>query len=400
VQQSSVSQLDETRISGREDLNRRFFKDEKMASSKTILGISDVSLGFGSPEIPALMASLARHYDTPAVVFEPDEITRPPLRQALYAGLSIDRIPSTWETYSWPYRVEYVTNAARRINKIRPDMLVIFCTYVIPVLFKLRYRPRFVIYHSYEIVNKYGQLDVEMNRHADALIDLIIFSEENRARIDISACGYRHAKKVLAYNCGDLVHERQPALPASARNGKIIYFGTLARHAALSGYFLDPRTQGIPIDLYGRVMEPNEELARQFLAGVHGSVRYHGLLEPQDLVRVRREYAYAVVLWNPTISDNHHYVSPNRLFTSIMAGVPPISAPHPQCKMMIERYDCGLLMDDWSYESFQRTLRKAMKIYGTSRYADLVANCQRAAQDDLNWDKQFAKIQRLLPVEL
>jgi hypothetical protein len=121
------------------------------------------------------------------------------------------------------------------------------------------------------------------------------------------------------------------------------------------------------------------------------------LQEPEELVRRRREYAFSIVMWNPNISDGHHFVSPNRLFSSIQAGVPPVVAPHPQCRMIVDRYDCGVVMRDWSFESFHLALKKCMKIYGTSRYADLVANCRRAADAELNWDKQFEKIRRFLP---
>jgi glycosyltransferase involved in cell wall biosynthesis len=147
-------------------------------------------------------------------------------------------------------------------------------------------------------------------------------------------------------------------------------------------------------------MEPTEEQTRDLTAQFTGSVRYHGLLEADDLVRRRREYAYSIVMWNPTISDNHLYAAPNRLFTSIQAGVPPIVAPHPQCRIMVDRYDCGLVMRDWSFEAFHDALRLGMKLYGTSRYAELVENCRRAAATELNWDAQFNKIRRFLPTEL
>lgn len=372
-----------------------------MVCSQSIVGVSDVSLGFGSTEVLPLMVSLAKHYRRNPIVFEPDEITRPPLVKPPCPGMSIERIPSNWETYSEPYRIEYVTSVARRINRIRPELLVIFCTFGIPVLFKLRHKPRFVIYHSYELVTKYGQFDIEMNRHASRMIDLIVFSEENRARIDTAACGYEGTQKVIAYNCGDLiVSEPKEPLPPDERNGKIIYYGTLVRRVALSEYFLDTRIQGIPIDLFGRIMEPTDEGVKELLAGIHGSIKYHGLVDAEDLVRLRREYAFSVVMWNPYISEGHYYVSPDRLFSSIQAGVPPIVAPHPQCKMIVDRYDCGIVMADWSFESFHDALKRAMKIYGTSRYADLVNNCVQAARNELNWNKQFEKIQRLLPSEL
>ncbi|MHC4181343.1 MAG: glycosyltransferase family protein, partial [Planctomycetota bacterium] len=267
--------------------------------------------------------------------------------------------------------------------------------------FKLRRRPKFVIYHNYELAAGYGPLDVAMNRHAARLVDLITFPEENRARVDTAACGYDGIDKVIIYNCGDLMTKtRQDIAPAHQRNGKMIYYGTIARRVALSEYFLDDRIQGIQIDLYGRIMEPNEQATQEVRAGLRGSVRYHGLLDAEDLVRLRREYAFSVAMWNPTISDNHLYSAPNRLFSSIQAGVPPIVAPHPQCKMIVQRFDCGIVMRDWTFEAFRDALREGMRVYGTARYAKMVENCRRAAETDLNWDSQFEKIKHYLPERL
>jgi len=315
--------------------------------------------------------------------------------------VKIERVPATWDTYTLPYRIEYINAAANRVNEIRPSVLIVFCTYCIPILFKLRYRPKFVLYHSYEVVTKYGRLDLRMNRHASHMIDLITFPEENRARIDTTACGYDGVDKAILYNCADLiVDEPVSPAPARARNGRIIYYGTFSTTSANSQYFLDPRMQGIPVDIYGRIMEATEEKSKKVLSQLQGTIRYRGLLDAGDLVRARREYAYSIVMWNPTVSDNHLYAAPNRLFTSIQAGVPPIVAPHPQCRMLVERYQCGLVMHDWTFEAFHEALRKGLKLYGTSRYADMVENCRLASEDELNWDHQFDKIKRFLPAEI
>jgi hypothetical protein len=200
-----------------------------MKSVVQIAGVSDVSLGFGSPEILAMLNSLAEYYDGQATVFEVDEIIRPPLKKSPFLRVKIERVPSKFETYSWPFRIDYITKVATKINQLRPDVLVIFCTFSLPVLFKLRFRPRMVIYHCYEMVTKYGQLDIEMNRAATPFIDLITFPEENRARIDTEICGFQDIPKVIVYNCADLVPPRENSIqPANLRNGRIIYFGTLS----------------------------------------------------------------------------------------------------------------------------------------------------------------------------
>lgn len=372
-----------------------------MKSQFRLGGVSDVSVGYGSPEVLMLMNSLAHFYQTPAILFEPDEISRPLISQNPFTNVVIQRIPSSYVTYSHPFRIDYISRVAAELNRHRPALLVLFCTFSLPVLLKLKYRPRFVLYHCYEMVSKYGSLDIEINRQMAKCFNLITFPEENRARIDTDICGFHRVPKAVLYNCADLVPSGSyPALPAMSRNGRFIYYGTIDRQNALSDYFLDPRLQGLSIDLFGRLQEPSEQERNRMLAGFRGTVRYHGLLEADKLVELRRHYAFSIILWNPKISDNHLYAAPNRLFTSIQAGVPPIAAPHPQCRQIIRRYDCGILMKDWSFEAFYQALHEGMRIYGTSRYADMVNNCLRATEEELNWAAQFEKIRRFLPDRL
>ena len=51
-----------------------------------IVLVSDASLGYGSPQIPAFTRSLSEHYGLPAVILEPDTPGKPP-RGSLYADL-------------------------------------------------------------------------------------------------------------------------------------------------------------------------------------------------------------------------------------------------------------------------------------------------------------------------
>lgn len=363
-----------------------------------IMGVSDVSVGYGSPEVLELMSSLSSHYGEEATLIEPDEITRPPLDHYPFANVKVRRLRATYQTYSMPFRIEYLDEAARLVNEARPDVLVVFCTFTLPLLFKLDYKPRFVLYHCYELASKYGERDIEINRLAARKIDLITFPEENRARIDIENCGFHTVPKAIVYNCGDVLPQRpEDILPADARSGRIIYTGTLDMQNALSGHFMDDSVQGIPIDIYGRITDEDPARRKRLESGFFGSVVYHGLVDYETLVERRRQAIFSVLLWNPLSGPHHVYAAPNRLFSAIQSGVPVISPPHPQCVKIIERYGCGLLMEDWELSSFVATLKEAVDLYGTDEYAEMVEACRKAAMGDLNWPAQFKKIVPFLP---
>lgn len=366
-----------------------------MSSKVRIVGVSDVSVGYGSSLILYFMESLIEHYsDAEGILIEPDQPDRPP-KHEWSSALSVERIFSTFHPHhSVSGRIEYIYRASEIVNKLRPDILVIYCTFALPVLFKLGRRPSLVIYYAYEMTYPYGSFDIEMNRCINAsLVDVIIYPEENRAIQELKLCGHRDTPVVTLYNCqkGNSV-----IIPAHLRNGRIFYAGTIDAKRTFAYYYFHDMIQSIPIDLFGVVTGADKEALRQRLGKLSGMLRYLGYLERETLQRLRKAYCYSITMWNP-IDDQHLYAAPNKFFEAIADGVPPITAPHPQCKMIVQRYKCGIIMEDWSFDAFYAAIQRALKIYGTDLYDKMVENCRKAFAEELSWEKQFEKVKPYLP---
>ena len=361
-----------------------------------IAGVSDVSVGYGSPQILAFMRSMREVYGGEAVLFEPDQPERPP-RPALARDPAgrVERVTTAYHPHhDRAGRIEYVIKVAHRLNALRPQVLVIFCTYSLPVLLKLRYRPDVVVYYSIESIAAYGSFDIELNRRLAGAIDLLIFPEEHRAMRDVARCSLTGIPLAILYNCATDAADADDVSHPRRRNNRILYAGTIDRIRTLAEHFLDKRLGGVPIDLYGHLSGWKDPGV--FLAGLPGGVRYRGFLEASALARVRGQYAYSIVMWDPT-GENQLYAAPNKFFESVASGVPPIAAPHPQCRMLITRYRCGIVMDDWSFQAFYDALRRALALVGTPEYDAMVENCRRAVAQELNWERQFEKVRRHLP---
>jgi glycosyltransferase involved in cell wall biosynthesis len=363
------------------------------ASELRIAVVSDVTLGYGGPQVQSLARSLASHYRAQTTVFEPDEGNRPilPLHSEF---CRICRITTEMHPYSASGRIEYVLKVARQLNLHRPEILVIFCTYALPVLTKLRYRPRCTIYSMIESVLPYGAFDVQLNRSLARQIDVLLFPEENRARLDIARCGLSGIPLAVTYNVSDAA-PAEPTAPQQ-RLPRILQAGLLSRQLGLADYFLQDEVRTIPFDLFGDIAGPDREALAEALTDGANSVRYWGRVDAATLASIRRTRAYCMVMYAP-IHEHTLYACPNKFFEAVADGVPPIAAPHPQCKMLLERYRCGILMQDWSFPSFQAAVTRAMRLFGTPRYAEMVANCRKAVQEELNWETQFNKVKRLLP---
>ncbi len=353
-----------------------------------IAAVSDVTLGYGTPQLPLLVSSLRQFYDGTAHVVEPVQ-PEVAARHGQFPDFQFHPVVTGEHPHGVIGRSEYVVRAARELNRIDPDILVVCCTYSLPVVFKLRRRPRKIIYYSVESIPAYGSFDIEMNRRAAGLLDLVLFPEENRASIETARCGFPGVPKAILFNVSNRRWDTASALERPLRNGRVLYSGTISRAQTFANYYLSEKLHDVPIDLYGPVKrQPKED---QWVEGLAGDVRYGGYLSSAELAERRPGYVYSVVSWNPDV-ENQHYAAPNKFFESIAAGVPPIAAPHPQCKLILERYECGILLPDWSFEAFVAVLHRAMDLYPTRAWEAMVANCRRAVERELNWEAQFEKV--------
>ena len=123
-----------------------------MISKVNVVGISDVSVGYGSPQVAIFMLSLTGFLGGLGVLLEPDQLERPP-RHGLFSGIMIKRLRTIFHPFSRPGWIQYIMQAAKEVNHYRPEVLVVYSPYSLPILCKLHYIPRFVIYYALEMVN-------------------------------------------------------------------------------------------------------------------------------------------------------------------------------------------------------------------------------------------------------
>lgn len=367
-----------------------------------IAAISDVSIGYGSPQVPRLIGSLMRHYDTrTAVILEPDQSERPPLPPP-EDGIEVRRCYTSASHYTRSGCIEYILRCAETLRRIDPDVLVVSSPLTLPVLFKLRRRPRFTIYYMLESLSYYDapggwqRLTIDMNRAAADMIDLAVFPEENRARADIARARLHRPPAEVVYNAINPPTSADHATRARDRNARVLVSGTIQRGLTLAEYLLRPEIASVPIDLYGLVEGPDKHEFRAELLANEGQVCYRGYVPSAELARIRPAYSYSLITWAGT-SEHLRFACPNKFFEAVADGVPPIVTPHPQARSIIDRYRCGIVMRDWSYGAFRDAVARAGDEMGTPAHDEMIDNCRRAVRAELNWDHGFARLAGHLP---
>ncbi|MCQ2374855.1 MAG: glycosyltransferase [Salinivirgaceae bacterium] len=91
-----------------------------------------------------------------------------------------------------------------------------------------------------------------------------------------------------------------------------------------------------------------------------------------------------------SINISKHLASANKLFEYTHSGIPTIGSDVPENKLIIEKYDLGLLVKNEPQE-IASAINK-MSVMDLSRYK---ANCQKATQE-YNWEKQENMILQII----
>ncbi|MBP2161880.1 MULTISPECIES: glycosyltransferase [Asticcacaulis] len=364
------------------------------ATKRKIVFLSDLAVGYGTPQITYLLQSLADYYSTDDIcVIEPDQKGRK------WAGdrfpFKILRVSTVYPAYSFAFISEYNKFILDFLNKTKPDIVVASHGFVLPACLKYKSNNNILIYYKLESVSHQvkglGSAAINLNRCVLSEADVVLVPERLRASADLNMYGWKRKDLVEVYNAGQTYSGHSP----NVRNGRILYAGTIGPQT-LCEIMLSDELKHIGFDIAGSAETDN---ARAFLeqASRRENIRYLGFLSSDQLDSIRRRYAFSLVMWRPD-DVNQLYASPNKFFETVAAGVPPIAAPHPQCYEIIQKYNCGLLAEDWNEASLVEAIKSAAEVFYQNpvEYSELVENCQTAADDELNWDAQFNKITPLL----
>ncbi len=102
----------------------------------------------------------------------------------------------------------------------------------------------------------------------------------------------------------------------------------------------------------------------------------------EEIVPFTNQYDVGLFLLPPT-NFNYAHALPNKFFEFIQARLAVAIGPSPEMKRLVDRYDCGVVSEDFTPQS----LARALSALNPERLAELKANADRAAAE-LCWEKQ------------
>lgn len=365
--------------------------------SRTVVTVSDTVLGYGSSQVLSLTRSIAEYLGGSHKIFQPF-VPQRKFIDLSNDGYCIETVTTVEHPWSWVGRIQYLKRVAKSINAHRPDVLVLPNYNMLAIIELLNYRPRKIIHLALEDMEQFGGSFWAKNiiskiKQLAKEVDIWIFPEENRAMHDCSTLDIPYDRIGILYNVTTDLRSTQPA---TERNGKIIYAGSVDFDRTAAQFFSSPAVVESAIDVFGS-LSGSARQKQDFLTttqSVKSKLKYFGELPAASLADRLPSYAYSLVYWFPNNFALRN-AAPNKFFQAIASGVPVVAAPHPQCIALINRYGCGITLKNWEFDTFVLGLKSAMRKIGTPAYQEMINGCNEAFARELNWENQFKKIEKL-----
>lgn len=359
-----------------------------------IFTISDTVLGYGSPQIFQFTRDLACSLNSRALICQPFLSSRPPIN-IQDSVVELEILFTSLHPASTAGRREYVESCARLVNKYKPKVLIFSHYTLFDIVDLIDYKPQ-IIHLALE--------DLELKTHSlldsaklsklhkqSEKVDLWIFPEINRARSDSNLLRIPFSKIYIFLNA---FPKQSP--PLAKKNGRFIHAGTLDYDNSIGQIIFDQDVAKFPIDVFGDLQGTTESKnsmktkIKDLETQNQVDLKWFGQIPGAELNKRLPSYNFSIVYWLPTRPALLN-AAPNKFFQAIELGVPVLSAPHPQCKQLIDRYGCGILLESWSKSDFIKGLKLAFEFSKTKGYENLIENCKFASEKELSWLHQFGR---------
>jgi glycosyltransferase involved in cell wall biosynthesis len=123
-------------------------------------------------------------------------------------------------------------------------------------------------------------------------------------------------------------------------------------------------------------------------AAASANVHYLGIVKSEDVAKYTIA-ADAVYYGFDVTNPNARYSAPNKLFEALAAGRCVISGRFGEIQHIVAKYDCGVLVDDFSVEALVRALDACGD---QNRLEQWKSNAARAGREQYSWEQAEVKL--------
>jgi glycosyltransferase involved in cell wall biosynthesis len=112
------------------------------------------------------------------------------------------------------------------------------------------------------------------------------------------------------------------------------------------------------------------------------NVTWHGRVSYQQALELSQSADVLFATYDPAI-PNHRYSSPNKLFESMMLGLPLVVARHTHMDCLVEKAECGIIIDYGNTTALEEAFRSLAE--NPLLRQQLGTNARRAYEECYSW---------------
>jgi glycosyltransferase involved in cell wall biosynthesis len=226
-------------------------------------------------------------------------------------------------------------------------------------------------------------------RHADAVVQV------SEPYAEMTAADLGLPPLPIVRNCPDRWH---PPVPRPDRIRELLTLPLATRVVLYQGLFVADRGIEQAMDAILEVPEAvlvlmgfgqHEERYRQLAATAPyaGRVQVIDAVPPQELLAWSASSDVMVMPYQPS-TPNHEYVTPQKLWEAMSAGVPIVASDLPGFRSVVPLVGCGVLVDPTDPAAIARGIRSLLDL-GPDGLRAVGERGLVASHETYNWERQF-----------
>ena len=133
----------------------------------------------------------------------------------------------------------------------------------------------------------------------------------------------------------------------------------------------------------GRVFDNYQEQFKQLTDGMEDKITVYGAFNSGDMPKLYNKIDISIIIYHRSLWFKN--ITPTKFFDSLAMGVPVIASDMGGLKEVVERYHCGMIVDERNPEAIAEAIKKM--VGDPSLRHEMAINGLKAIKENYNWER-------------
>jgi glycosyltransferase involved in cell wall biosynthesis len=224
-------------------------------------------------------------------------------------------------------------------------------------------------------------LEKFMTKYADAIL------VHNKYQVrKYRALGHQFVDLIGSYPTKEMIQEtaEDPSIKEKIVVGRIgsIYQDNGVEEIIAGFELISKRKENVELFFAGRVFDSYQERFKHLIKGMENKIRVIGAFNSQDMPKLYGQINISILIYRRSAWFKN--ITPTKFFDSLAMGVPVIVSDMGGLKEIIDRYHCGIVVDERNPEEVAEAIKKMIE--NPALRHEMALNGLRAIKENYNWE--------------